>query len=223
MLAGPVGSPDAAQPRAAAPRAAAPGRAGTARGRRRPRPGPRPPPGAPAGRRRGPGGHGRRRRPLRGPGPTADPGCRGGRGPADRLASRQGQHQREGLGGGAGRNPWPGHLTLADGLLDPAADGLGAIPSAEGGHGKASPRRGAGRAAGARCRRGRGRAGRPPAWRADRALGGLGDAHRPTSLGRLRRPRRAHLVGPWLRLLQMVRVRLRCAGGGHASPKPGSW
>jgi hypothetical protein len=125
-------------------------------GRRPPRTGPPQPPGAPAD-------------------PVAFQ--------AHRLTAGQAQHQRKGLGG---RQVEPHHLRplpLADGLLDPATDRLRGDPeAAQGGHGEAllvaeqAEQQVFGadvvvaEAAGLLLGVG------------DGVLGGLGHAHRPTSL-----------------------------------------
>jgi hypothetical protein len=57
---------------------------------------------------------------------------------AHRLTAGQAQHQREGLGGWQVEPHQLFPLPVADGLRDPAADGLGCDPQlAEGGHGPA--------------------------------------------------------------------------------------
>jgi hypothetical protein len=143
-----------------------------------------------------------------------------------RLAPGQAEHQRGGLGHRQVEPHDLRPLSPTDGLLDPAADRLHLDPQAHQGDSSqallvteqpeqqvlgadavvAEP---AGLLLGLQ----------------DRALGRLGDAHRPTSSGRLRPPRRARLVSRVVAAAAdgQGQVTLRCARGGHADPKPGSW
>jgi hypothetical protein len=145
---------------------------------------------------------------------------------AHRLAPGQAEHQRGGLGHRQVEPHDLRPLSRADGLLDPAADRLHLDPQAhEGDHGQAllvteQPQQ---QVLGADA------VVAQPAGLLlgvqDRALGTLGDAHRPTSFGRLRPPRRARLVS---RVVAVAADGQGLDDAGlrprrHAAPRPGSW